>query len=211
MLDLATHAAPEARRRRARRPRSCSRSSRPTVSASPTCARTISTSRTLTGGAITRLTSDGSRTIINGTFDWVYEEELSLRDGFRWSPDGKSIAYWQLDASGVKDYALIDDTDSLYSFVNPVQYPKAGTTNSAGRIGVVAATGGDDDVARDRWRSAQPVSRAHGLGGARQLERAAHPAHESTAERDRRPARRRAHRRREDRFSSSATRRGWTS
>ncbi len=96
----------------------------------------------IAGGAITRLTSDGSRTIINGTFDWVYEEELSLRDGFRWSPDGKSIAYWQLDASGVKDFSLIDDTDSLYSFVTPVQYPKAGTTNSAGRIGVVAATGG---------------------------------------------------------------------
>jgi len=94
-------------------------------------------------GAITRLTKDGSRTIINGTFDWVYEEELSLRDGFRWSPDGKSIAYWQLDASGVKDYDLINDTDSLYSFVTPVQYPKAGTTNSAGRIGVVAVTGGD--------------------------------------------------------------------
>src|SRR6476646_2897209 len=93
-------------------------------------------------GAITRLTNDGSRTIINGTFDWVYEEELSLRDGFRWSPDGKSIAYWQLDASGVRDFNLIDDTDSLYSFVNPVQYPKAGTTNSAARIGVVAATGG---------------------------------------------------------------------
>jgi dipeptidyl-peptidase-4 len=97
----------------------------------------------VTTGAITRLTRDGSRTIINGTFDWVYEEELSLRDGFRWSPDGKSIAYWQLDASGVKDFNLIDDTDSLYSFVNPVQYPKAGTTNSAGRIGVVAAGGGE--------------------------------------------------------------------
>jgi dipeptidyl-peptidase-4 len=96
----------------------------------------------VTGGAIVRLTRDGSRTTINGTFDWVYEEELSLRDGFRWSPDGKSIAYWQLDASGVRDFDLIDDTDSLYSFVNPVQYPKAGTTNSAGRIGVVAATGG---------------------------------------------------------------------
>jgi len=93
-------------------------------------------------GAITRLTRDGSRTTINGTFDWVYEEELSLRDGFRWSPDGKSIAYWQLDASGVRDYNLIDDTDSLYSFVTPVQYPKAGTTNSAGRIGVVSAEGG---------------------------------------------------------------------
>ena len=42
----------------------------------------------LAGGRITQLTRDGSRTIINGTFDWVYEEELNLRDGFRWSPDG---------------------------------------------------------------------------------------------------------------------------
>ena len=93
-------------------------------------------------GAVTPLTTDGSRTIINGTFDWVYEEELSLRDGFRWSPDGKHIAYWQLDDSGVRDYLLLDTTDSLYSFTIPVQYPKAGTTNSAARVGVVSASGG---------------------------------------------------------------------
>ena len=91
---------------------------------------------------ITQLTKDGSFTTINGTFDWVYEEELDLRDGFRWSPDSKTIAYWQLDASGVKDFLLIDDTDSLYSFVKPVQYPIAGTTNSACRVGVVSAGGG---------------------------------------------------------------------
>jgi dipeptidyl-peptidase-4 len=96
----------------------------------------------LADGAITQLTRDGSRTIINGTFDWVYEEELNLRDGFRWSPDGRRIAFWQLDASGVQDFDLIDDTDSLYSFVVPVQYPKAGTTNSAARVGVVSAEGG---------------------------------------------------------------------
>jgi dipeptidyl-peptidase-4 len=92
--------------------------------------------------AITALTSDGSTTTINGTFDWVYEEELNDRDGFRWSPDGQSIAYWQLDASGVRDYDLIDDTDSLYSFVVPVQFPVAGSTNSAARVGVVSAKGG---------------------------------------------------------------------
>jgi dipeptidyl-peptidase-4 len=91
---------------------------------------------------ITQLTNDGSFTTINGTFDWVYEEELDLRDGFRWSPDSKTIAYWQLDASGVKDFLLINDTDSLYSFVKPVQYPIAGTTNSACRVGVVSAEGG---------------------------------------------------------------------
>src|SRR3954470_19247428 len=90
---------------------------------------------------ITQLTNDGSRTFINGTFDWVYEEELNLRDGFRWSPDGTRIAYWQLDASGVRDFLLINNTDSLYSFTIPVQYPKAGTTNSAGRVGVVSADG----------------------------------------------------------------------
>jgi dipeptidyl-peptidase-4 len=96
----------------------------------------------LADGRITRLTNDGSPTIINGTFDWVYEEELNLRDGFRWSPDGRRIAFWQLDASGVPDFLMMDDTDSLYSFTVPVQYPKAGTTNSAARVGVVSASGG---------------------------------------------------------------------
>ena len=93
-------------------------------------------------GAITALTTDGSETTINGTFDWVYEEEFGLQNGFRWSPDGAQIAYWRLDASGVRDFLLINDTDSLYSFTKPVQYPKAGETNSAARVGVVAATGG---------------------------------------------------------------------
>jgi dipeptidyl-peptidase-4 len=94
------------------------------------------------GGQVTQLTSDGSPTVVNGTFDWVYEEELSLRNGFRWSPDGARIAYWQLNMDSVRNFDLINDTDSLYSFVIPVQYPKAGTSNSAARVGVVAATGG---------------------------------------------------------------------
>ncbi len=94
------------------------------------------------GGPITRLTTGGSPTLINGTFDWVYEEELGDRDGFRWSPDGRSIAYWQLDSSGVGIFNLIDDTDSLYPTLKPIPYPKVGTTNSAARIGVVPAAGG---------------------------------------------------------------------
>ena len=93
-------------------------------------------------GAITALTTDGSDTIINGTFDWVYEEEFGLRNGFRWSPDGQQIAYWRLDATGVRDFLMINATDSLYSYTIPVQYPKAGGTNSAAKIGVVAASGG---------------------------------------------------------------------
>ncbi|MGE3527257.1 MAG: S9 family peptidase, partial [Gemmatimonadales bacterium] len=96
----------------------------------------------LASGAVRQLTSDGSREVINGTFDWVYEEELGLRDGWRWSPDGRSIAYWQLTADSVRSFDLINNTDSLYSFVIPLQYPKAGESNSAARIGIVPAGGG---------------------------------------------------------------------
>jgi dipeptidyl-peptidase-4 len=98
----------------------------------------------LGSGAITPLTTDGSRTLINGTFDWVYEEELmdNYADGWRWSPDGGAVAYWQLNADRVKNYNLINDTDSLYSRVTPVQYPKVGEENSAARVGIVAARGG---------------------------------------------------------------------
>ena len=98
----------------------------------------------LQSGAITPLTTDGSRTLINGTFDWVYEEELMnyYADGWRWSPDGRSIAYWQLNADQVRDFDLINNTDSLYSRVVPVQYPKAGQANSATRVGVVSSGGG---------------------------------------------------------------------
>ncbi len=94
-------------------------------------------------GKRTRLTKDGSRTVINGTFDWVYEEEFDCRDGFRWSPDGKAVAYWQLDCSGVGEFAMVDNLSDRYSQIVPVQYPKAGTTNSSCRIGVVPASGGD--------------------------------------------------------------------
>lgn len=97
----------------------------------------------LATGELTRLTTDGSRTTINGTFDWVYEEEFFAQDGFRWSPDGTTIAFWQLDAEGVRDFLMVNNTDSLYSFTVPVQYPKAGGTNSAARLGLVSAQGGE--------------------------------------------------------------------
>ena len=93
-------------------------------------------------GTITPLTSDGSATIINGTSDWVYEEELDLRDAFRWSPDGRQIAFWNFDASGVGSFPLINNTDTLYPEITRIPYPKAGTTNSAVRIGVVGVEGG---------------------------------------------------------------------
>ena len=91
---------------------------------------------------ITKLTTDGSRHIVNGTFDWVYEEELFCRDGFRWSPDSKRIAYWQLNSEGVKEMQLVNNTAGLYPEITSFPYPKAGETNSAARVGVIDASGG---------------------------------------------------------------------
>ena len=96
----------------------------------------------LESGAITPLTTDGSASIINGTFDWVYEEELSCRDGFRWSPDGTQIAYWQSNTEGTGTFYLINNLDSNYSQPIPFPYPKVGTSNSAVKVGVVSSSGG---------------------------------------------------------------------
>lgn len=96
----------------------------------------------LSSGEITQLTSNGSNTLINGTFDWVYEEEFGLRNGFRWSPDGRQIAYWQLDSEGVEMFTLINNTDSLYPELSQFPYPKVGETNSSARLGVISVEGG---------------------------------------------------------------------
>ncbi len=97
----------------------------------------------VTDGTVTPLTLDGSPTRINGTFDWVYEEEFSLRDGFRWSPDGESIAYWQLDTTGMRDYVLVNTTETLYPKLTTIRYPKVGQVNPSSRVGVVSSRGGE--------------------------------------------------------------------
>ncbi|SEO87850.1 dipeptidyl-peptidase-4 [Mucilaginibacter gossypiicola] len=96
----------------------------------------------LADGSVKQLTTDGAQKLINGTFDWAYEEEFGCRDGFRWSPDSKSIAYWQLDASKTKTYLMINNTDSVYPFVVPVEYPVAGENPSSCKVGVVNTTTG---------------------------------------------------------------------
>lgn len=93
--------------------------------------------------AIRQLTTDGTEDIINGTFDWAYEEEFSCRDGFRWSADGKHIAFWQIDATDIKDFLMINNTDSIYSHTIPVQYPKVGETPSSAKIGTIDLVSGD--------------------------------------------------------------------
>jgi len=111
----------------------------------------------LQSGEVSRVTADGSEKIINGTGDWVYEEEFGVRDAFRWSPDGKYIAYWQFDTTAVKTYALVYDTGApykvvtnipypdfgVYPTVRQIPYPQPGTPNSSVRIGVVPSVGGE--------------------------------------------------------------------
>lgn len=92
---------------------------------------------------ITPITTDGDDYIVNGTFDWVNEEEFFLRDGFRWSPDGQHIAYWQLNTEGTPLFTMINNTDSLYPTLKQFPYPKVGETNASMRIGVIDADGGN--------------------------------------------------------------------
>src|SRR6266566_3296078 len=113
----------------------------------------------LASGKSTQLTYDGSDTTINGTSDWVNEEEFDIRDGFAWSPESRAIAFWQFNISGVQKYTLIYDlgaprgeivTGIPYPSLGPYPhtleypYPLAGTQNSAVRGGVVSAAGGPD-------------------------------------------------------------------
>ena len=96
----------------------------------------------LASGAVTQLTTDGNDRFVNGTFDWVYEEEFDCRDGFRWSSDGRYIAYWHSDTEGTGVFYMINNVDSIYSQIIPFPYPKSGTTNSAVKVGYIPVEGG---------------------------------------------------------------------
>lgn len=105
----------------------------------------------------TLLTStDGKPKLINGTFDWAYEEEFGCLDGFQWSPDSKRIAYWQIDANTIRDFYMINTTDSIYSFTVPVEYPKVGQSPSACRVGVV-----DIKTKKTTWMAVPGDNRQH--------------------------------------------------
>ncbi|MEQ1585878.1 MAG: DPP IV N-terminal domain-containing protein [Cyclobacteriaceae bacterium] len=96
----------------------------------------------LATGEIKAITSNGNRKLINGTFDWAYEEEFACRDGIQWSPDSKHLAYWQIDANQIRDFYMINNTDSVYSKIIPVEYPTAGQSPSPAKIGVADIASG---------------------------------------------------------------------
>jgi dipeptidyl-peptidase-4 len=107
---------------------------------------------------IIQLTHDGGDDIINGTSDWVNEEELGLRDGFRWSPDGKQLLFWQFDTREVKRFTMVNQSDSKDQQFTTFPYPTAGETNSAARIGVVNTSSG-----LVRWLKIKGYPREHYL------------------------------------------------
>jgi len=97
----------------------------------------------LQAGSVRQLTKDGSEDIVNGTSDWVYEEEFDLRDGFRWSPDRRAISFLRFDTRWVPVFTMINNTDGTYPTLTQFKYPKAGEANSAVQVGVVKVSGGD--------------------------------------------------------------------
>ncbi len=104
----------------------------------------------ISAGKIRQLTKDGSENIINGQFGWVYEEEFGSADGYRWSPDSKSIAFWREDQTNVPRFRLIDELEK-YPMINEIAYPKVGETNPTVKIGIVKVAKG-----KVRWMKINP-------------------------------------------------------
>lgn len=81
-------------------------------------------------GEINKLTQDGKKNkIINGTTDWVYEEEFAITKAYGWSPDSKTIAFLKFNEKDVKEFNL-SFYGSLYPENYKYKYPKAGEANS---------------------------------------------------------------------------------
>jgi dipeptidyl-peptidase-4 len=88
-----------------------------------------------------RLTRDSSEHVFNGHFDWVYEEEFGMAQAWKWSPDSRYIAYWQLNDSAEPEIQL-SDYSGLHQDWEKIRIPQVGDSNATVRIGVVnVATG----------------------------------------------------------------------
>lgn len=91
----------------------------------------------LASGKEHRLTDTAGPNLYNGRFGWVYEEELSLVDGWAFSPDGRYIAFFQIDERPVPEIDL-PQYSSLHMHPVKTRYPKAGDPNPLVKIGVIA-------------------------------------------------------------------------
>ena len=124
-------------------------------------------------GFAKKITKKRTPEIINGTSDWVYEEEFDLKDCIRWSPDSQRIAFWEFDTSEVGEFILINNTDTLYPTVKKFKHVKPGQKNSAVRVGVVKLKDGgttwlevpgdprENYIPRARWKGNNQLMLQH--------------------------------------------------
>lgn len=87
-----------------------------------------------------QLTRSGNETLLNGHFGWLYEEELSGPDGYRWSPNSDYISFWEEDQERVPEFIMLDQS-SKYPSVKKIRYPKVGQQNPSLRIGLLRVKG----------------------------------------------------------------------
>ena len=97
--------------------------------------------RQVDGGNERTLTKDGDDNVLNGEVDWVYEEELYTRSNYFWSPDGKQIAFLQMNEKEVPTYPITDWLPT-HPTVDQEKYPQPGDPNPAVRLAVVGSDGG---------------------------------------------------------------------
>ena len=117
---------------------------------------------------ITPLTADGSKTLVNGTSDWVNEEELDLRNCFRWSPDSRHLLFWQFDTAGVAEFHLIDNVAEQVAAGHLVlPTPRSEKRTRPLGSGVVPTGGGQGPVARPARRPARALPAPRGLDARR--------------------------------------------
>ena len=114
----------------------------------------------LVSGEETRLTSDGSSTVLNGVLSWVYWEEVFGHSdaGYWWSPDSAAIAFLRSDESAVSEMLYTDFEPAVPRLIRQ-RYPKAGGVNPAVTLGIVDVAGGEP-----RFVSAQAMPYEYVLG-----------------------------------------------
>jgi len=119
--------------------------------------------RDLASGNVVQVTDDGVyNEIINGSADWVYEEEFGFTKAFHWSPDGQKLAFYRFDERAVKEFTMTNYRNGLYPEYVTFKYPKVGEDNSTVTIHIhdlaagtttMAETGVDADqyIPRIKW------------------------------------------------------------
>ena len=87
-----------------------------------------------------QLTRTGSETLSNGHFGWLYEEELTGYDGYRWSPDSEYISFWEENEEMVPEFFMINELNH-YPSIKKIRYPKVGEINPSLRLGIIRIKG----------------------------------------------------------------------